>query len=88
MKEKQLMIFIHCRQAVDFVSKREELKLSRVELIQLKLHLFICAGCRRFAKQNAYVVKAMKRYGEKGDGGKGLTDGEKDGIVKEMNKSV
>jgi len=78
------MIFIHCRQAVDFVSKREELKLSRKEVIQLKLHLFICAGCRRFAKQNAYVLRAMKRYGEKGDDGKRLTEGDKEGIVKGM----
>jgi len=77
------MIFIHCKQAVDFVSKREELKLSRMEAMQLRLHLFICAGCRRFMKQNAYVVKAMRRYGEKGDG-KGLSDGDKDRIVKGM----
>jgi hypothetical protein len=77
------MIFIHCKQAVDFVSKREELKLSRMEVMQLRLHLFICAGCRRFVKQNAYVVKAMKRYGEKQDG-KGLTEGDRDRIVRGM----
>ena len=77
------MIFIHCKQAVDFVSKREELKLSRMEVMQLRLHLFICAGCRRFVKQNEYVVKAMKRYGEKQDG-KGLTDGDRDRMVRGM----
>lgn len=78
------MIFIRCKQAVDFVSKREESKLSGVQHVQLQFHLLICKWCRRFAQQNNYIVQAMDQYKEKETAV--LTEGEKDVMVRRMQE--
>jgi hypothetical protein len=51
-------ITITCKKAVDYISKKEEGKLSLWQRVQLWRHLAICGLCRRFAEQND-TIKAM-----------------------------
>lgn len=77
-------MFIRCKQAVDFISKREESKLSGMQHVKLQFHLFICKWCRRFARQNDHIVKAVGKYA--GQEHAGLTEGEKGEIVRKMGE--
>ena len=48
---------ITCKQATDMVSKKEEVKLSFLNRIQLWYHLFICSVCKLFSLQNELIIK-------------------------------
>ena len=52
---------ISCKQAVDFISKREEGKLSASQRFALWQHLAICRFCRAFNKQNKLLASIFKR---------------------------
>ncbi len=52
---------ITCRQAVDFISKKEESKLSPVQRFSLYKHLGECSLCRIFSVQNKIIVKAIQQ---------------------------
>lgn len=49
---------ISCKQAIDYISKEEEHKLSIVQRIQLWHHLLICYVCKRFKQQNTIIINA------------------------------
>jgi hypothetical protein len=51
---------ITCKQAVDYISKKEEGKLSAGQRFGLWCHLLTCSLCRLFAKQNKMIIKAFK----------------------------
>ncbi len=53
---------ITCRQAIDFISKREEGKLSLLQHVQLWLHMGICGLCKLFAKQNKIIISALSKF--------------------------
>ena len=53
-------IGITCRKAVDYISKKEEGKLSLWQRIQLARHLAVCSLCKRFAHQNSIMVAMFK----------------------------
>ena len=58
-----------CRDASVLISRQHEQRLSAGEKFWLRLHLYICAGCRNF-QNNALVMRAaLKRYLDQ-DGGK------------------
>lgn len=46
-----MYIMINCKQAGEYVSQREEGRLSFSKRMQLLLHLAICSFCRLFVKQ-------------------------------------
>ena len=48
-------IDITCKNAVDYISRKEEGKLSFWKRVQLWRHLMVCSLCRRFAKQNSDI---------------------------------
>lgn len=52
-----MKLMITCRQATDFISKKEEGKLSLAQSIQLIYHLFICSFCKLFYRQNKIITK-------------------------------
>ncbi len=52
---------ISCKQAVDFISKKEEGKLSLVQRTQLVSHLAICGFCRAFDKQNKLLTSFFNK---------------------------
>lgn len=53
-------IHITCKQAVDYISKKEENKLSVLQTVKLRYHLAICSLCKIFSQQNALIIKAFK----------------------------
>ena len=46
---------ISCKEASFLVSKREDVLLPVHDRLRLKLHLFVCRPCRRFAKQIYWI---------------------------------
>ena len=55
---------ISCTEAVDFILKNEEAKLSLMNRLRLWRHLTLCSLCRIFSKQNKLMNKAMKHRHE------------------------
>ena len=72
---------ITCKQAVDYISKKEEGKLSATQRFALWRHLAICSLCRMFSAQNKTIIKAMRRQG---DGEASLTQEEKESMIKNI----
>lgn len=55
---------ITCKQAVDYISKKEEGELSASQRLQLWRHLAYCSLCRTFSKQNALLRKFFSKNHE------------------------
>lgn len=51
---------ISCKQAVDYISKKEEGKLSAAQRFRLWQHLAGCSLCRRFSAQNKLIIQTLK----------------------------
>jgi hypothetical protein len=45
------LLNLHCREAAALLSKAQDGELSRVDRWALRLHLLICAPCRRYRRQ-------------------------------------
>ena len=69
---------ITCKQAVDYISKKEESRLSAVQRFQLWRHLAVCGLCRIFSRQNSIIIKAIKNSA---DTRAGLSDQQKEEII-------
>ena len=54
MSEKTL---ITCREATNFISQKEEGKITFSQRIKLAIHLLICEFCKLFYKQNKFLAK-------------------------------
>ncbi|HEY3403706.1 MAG TPA: hypothetical protein VGK59_09985 [Ohtaekwangia sp.] len=52
---------ISCKEAVDYILKKEEGKLSLLQRLSLWRHLATCSLCRIFAAQNALINRALKK---------------------------
>ena len=52
---------ISCKQAVDFISKKEKGKLDFKQQIELWSHLAICRFCRAFQKQNRLLISVFRK---------------------------
>ena len=61
-----MSIKITCKQAVHYISKKEEGKLSAAQRFALWRHLAICSLCRLFSQQNKTIVKALKEVHDSG----------------------
>ncbi len=76
---------ITCKQAVDFISKKEEKKLSGWQRVQLWQHIAKCSLCRLFARQNKSIVKALS--GHKNDETHHLPEEKKQEIIETALKN-
>ena len=73
---------ISCKQALEYISKKEEAKLSGGQRFALWRHLTGCSLCRIFQMQNRIIGKAMTQgFADS------LTTEEKEAIVKSVIKS-
>jgi hypothetical protein len=72
---------ISCKEAVNFILKKEEGKLSFGQQLSLWRHLAICSLCRIFSIQNQKINEALKERKEKRFK---LTDEEKDHIIRHI----
>ena len=60
-----------CRRSAELVSLREERPLTPIEGAELYLHLAVCAGCRNFRRQVAFLRTALRRLPEEDSTGPG-----------------
>ena len=52
---------ISCKEAVDYILRNEERKLSLLQKLSLWRHFAVCSLCRVFSRQNSLVNHAMKQ---------------------------
>lgn len=62
-----MKVSITCKQAVDYVSKKEEGKLSSWQRMQLWRHVAVCSLCRLFALQNKIIIKSLSEQNQDQD---------------------
>ena len=55
---------ISCKKATDYISRREEGKLSLQQRWQLWQHLAVCTFCKLFSKQNKIISKSAPHLHE------------------------
>lgn len=53
---------ISCKQATDYISKKEEGKITILQRYQLWRHLSECYLCKRFNKQNKQIHTCVKEH--------------------------
>ena len=56
-----MKIDITCKKAVDYISKKEEHRLSSWQRFQLWRHLSVCSLCKRFSNQNKFIRKTFEK---------------------------
>ena len=59
------MKLLTCKEATSLVSQGLDRRLGFGERILLRLHLAVCGGCSRVARQFAFMRKAIKQLGER-----------------------
>ena len=79
--DQKCMKPISCKEAVEFILKKEEGKLSMMQRISLWRHLAICSLCRIFSAQNDIMNEAVKRRQNKRVT---LSDEEKENIIRNV----
>lgn len=73
---------ITCSQAVAYILKKEERKLSSWQRIKLWRHLTGCSLCKRFSIQNKLMTKLLSGYPH--DLMHKLTEEEKEEVLKKV----
>jgi len=73
---------ITCKEATNFVSLKEEGKLSFKQRIQLWLHFGVCSLCKLFYRQNKIITRHAARLHEHTD--IHLSQTEKEIIISKM----
>ncbi|MEQ1772767.1 MAG: zf-HC2 domain-containing protein [Burkholderiales bacterium] len=58
------MRLITCKEVSMLASQQHERKLTPWERFTLRIHLFVCDGCRRVVRQMAFIRRAVKRLAE------------------------
>ncbi|MBV8032809.1 MAG: zf-HC2 domain-containing protein [Betaproteobacteria bacterium] len=56
---------LSCKEATSLASQRLDRRLGLLERLSLRLHLAVCDGCSRVAKQFAFLRTAVKQLGER-----------------------
>jgi hypothetical protein len=62
--DKGIMKTISCKEAVEFILKKEEGKLSLMNRLSLWRHLIICSLCAIFYKQNKLINDSARHRKE------------------------
>ena len=76
---------ISCKQATDYISRREESKLTFRQRWQLWQHLAVCTFCRLFNKQNKIFIKNVSHLHEHTDAA--LTSEQKESLIAALESS-
>lgn len=75
-------MMINCKQATELVCQSLDRPLSWRERLQLRLHLFMCAGCKGFQKQSQALDRLLQKRFH--DLVQDDLDGEFDGMPEEV----
>jgi len=59
------MKLLSCKEATSLVSQGLDRRLGLVERLNVRLHLLVCDGCSRVARQFAFMRKAVRQLGER-----------------------
>ena len=59
------MNMLTCKDASHLISERQERPLGWRERWGLRMHLWICANCRRFERHMALIQQALRKLGER-----------------------
>jgi predicted anti-sigma-YlaC factor YlaD len=51
-----------CRQAAELLSEGYDRRLSLPERLTLRIHLAVCAGCRNYHDQLAFIRRALRNF--------------------------
>jgi hypothetical protein len=76
---------ISCKQATDFISRKEEGKLSFRQRLQLWQHLAVCSFCKLFYKQNKIFSNTIPHLHEHISAT--LTAEQKESLIKALENS-
>lgn len=57
------LLFMTCRDAAPLISRAMDQKLARQDRAAVKLHLAVCASCRRYRGQLAFLRRVAARIG-------------------------
>jgi hypothetical protein len=60
-----MLKMLTCKDASHLISERQERPLGFRERWGLRLHLWICVGCRRFERQVALLRQALRKLGQR-----------------------
>lgn len=79
---------ITCKKAVDFISKKEEGKLSLIQQSQLLWHLAICYVCKRFKNQNSLIISTLKKQHSSETSDQRLNPVEKQKMIQLLEENI
>jgi len=60
---------MNCDQATRLMSEGQERHLSASERTTLRMHTWICVGCRNYKGQLGFMRRAMKTFAQREDDG-------------------
>lgn len=58
---------MNCEQATRLLSEAQDRRLGAAERTLLRMHTWVCSGCRQFGGQLGFIRQAMKGFAERGD---------------------
>lgn len=56
-----MKLLLSCKEATGLVSQGLDRRLGLVERLTLRLHLLVCEGCSRVARQLPFLRRALQR---------------------------
>ncbi len=84
LKNHSMSVNLTCKQAVDYISKKEEGKLSSWQRVKLWQHLAICSLCRAFSSQNKIITHSFSQHSKFKE--ERLTDQQKNEIISSIEQ--
>ncbi len=57
-----MKLWLTCREATRLISDAQDRDLGALERVALRLHVAVCDACTRFAKQLAFLRRAVREY--------------------------
>lgn len=69
------MLKLNCEQATRMMSESQERQLGTAERTVLRMHTWICSGCRNFGGQLGFIRQAMKGFATHADEDDGAAGG-------------
>ena len=79
--DQACMKSISCKEAVEYILKHEEQKLSFLQRMELWRHLAMCSLCKIFAAQNSEINQVIK---QRKSNTHGLSEQDKEKIIRSV----
>ncbi|MEO8770820.1 MAG: hypothetical protein ABI402_12060 [Ferruginibacter sp.] len=53
---------ITCKEAINYISKKEEGKITKTQRFELWKHMVICRICKIFHRQNKEIISSVRKH--------------------------